>query len=215
MKFVGFILTVVLSSSAFAGTEGTGGGVGYQCIHNNKKLVYLADSFELLQAGALHHLNGLQQSEVIEAAAQAINETMPAEFFVSESGGQPIVSIGYLILARYSGMTFNLQYLPSPLAPTNDDNITVLPSNCQKVQIAVQRHADNSVDLDRALFEAMSPIEQHLLVLHELLLAVRNQPGADTTLVRDNVSLIAQQLASSNSALSVKLVQKLQTKARR
>jgi len=210
MKHVICALLMMGSAAAFAGEGGVGhgGGVAYDCFENGQRKVYLADTYELTKAGAFTKFKtGASPESVIEAAVVMLEATKPEKNIPNPMNASEFVSIGWLV--KHTSASLDLQLSNDPLPLQTDAHINAAPQGCQLAQLAIQDVGLNRLKLDLKLWDELSDMDRGLFKLHEIWISIRNQPGADTTPIRAQVSQAAAVLADPNfseSAMIAKLI---------
>ncbi len=185
------LLSLFLSSfPASAGPIGSGGGVGIVCVTEGKKEVFLADTFALRNSPALNEIKNAYPEEIMAGAVAYFEKIRPQKEFPHPQFRGRKVSIGWLLAHTWAGFNFNL--VRSDLDHLNDDHIDAgkLPLNCHKEQIAVQNFARHQVLAKQDLILEMTYADRGFLELHETLLALRGEPGKDTTPIRQAIMAI-------------------------
>jgi hypothetical protein len=178
------LLQFVLAQACFAGIKEGGGGVGFLSHEPSGDRVYLADTYDLVKNGALNNNESLNAGIIFLAAGQQFTKAhIPGVNF------KDFLSAGWALMSRASFMHWQKEgHLPL----LGDDHIppSSVPANCEKVQIAIQDLKTATVHLDESYVAKMTKAETGFFMLHETLIALRNDPGADTTPIRDEVSSV-------------------------
>jgi len=185
---------LITSSMAFAEGRDGGGGVGFLCHEKGGDKVYLADTYQLVKSGKLKGYEDVDLGIVLAAAAQTINE--------KQSNGADGSLLNATLAARNSALQWQKQ---SPLPLLGDDHIPAdqVPANCEKVQLVIQDVSTRVVHYDDKLVNQLTGTEIAFLNVHETLISIRNEPGADTTPIRAQVASV---LDSTKFVDLVKLV---------
>lgn len=182
------------------GGNSGGGGMVISCSDDR---VYLADTFEIMSSLTSKGLESLDPFRVQVAITQVIEKKYPAKIYPNPKGGGDKVSMATML----EHIRETLVYIPSkkPLPLLGDDYIDTssLPAGCTKLQVAIQNIPKNEVTVDRKLQMKMSSLERGLLELHESLISLRNQPGLDTTPIRQSIEdLMRNELDLFNAIFS-------------
>lgn len=205
-KLIFSILMLTASTAIATGGEGGGGGKGLVCpVAGGKTAVYLADTFDLKQSGELDKLAPADPAAIVASAALVVDSTFPAKVFPHPFVRGQKVTLGYMIAYRYQQLDFN--YVKGSLPDFPDDHIDLskFPAGCQKEQLAIQNIAAKVVN-ETMRVEDLSWVERGFLDLHETLISLRDEPGADTTPIRKTVESIALQMGQPNSAVRAKII---------
>ena len=195
-------------ANAFArsadGTNSGGGGVGYSCAYRDgSHRVYLADTYSMITSGQISKLLKYQPIDLVQATAGLLDVMQPEKKYESPLRSGEKVTLGFIINYRHQQLKFNPNFDGHLKLPTlNDDHIEskLIPSGCQKVQLAVQDIPAMKVEQSPLVYQLSWP-ERGFMELHETLISLRGLPGEDTTPIRQEVSKIANELESSNSSL--------------
>lgn len=193
-KIISTLLLVTLSSLAWGksdGGNGTGGGVGLVCSENGVSHIYLADTYKLGQTVQFKALQLTDEHSAFVAAGYYFNKLRSTKLFtlpeVSDSQDASLMIADYL-----EGRNNQLNYVNKPrLQLLNDDNLKAIPDNCSKIQLAIQHLSTGEVELNEPAVQQLSPTDQILLKLHETLISLRNESGADTSPIRAELNLIS------------------------
>lgn len=202
------------------GGNSGGGGKGIACRNpdpeTNSPLAtpyhyYLADTFDLLKSGKIDELSDSSAQAIISAAHAALDARNPAKIYPHPYLKGQKVSLGWMIDYRHQELFFLKGSEPEITHDANIDSGS-LPEGCKIVQLAYQDIPNKLVHLTLAL-ERMSSFEKGFLNLHEVLVSLRGEPGADTTPIRKDVAALALDLTSKNSQLREDVIQRLSINA--
>ncbi len=180
------LLQFVLAQACFAGIKEGGGGVGFLCHEPGGDRVYLADTYDLVKGGALKNNEFLDTGIIFLAAGQRF-----AEAHIPDLNFKDFLSGGWALIFRSSFLHWQKErHLPL----LGDDHIPQdkVPHNCEKVQLAIQDLNARTVHWDDSYVSKMTRAETGFFILHETLIALRNDPGADTTPIRAEVSSVLE-----------------------
>jgi hypothetical protein len=178
------LLSLIWGQMSFAGIKEGGGGVGFLCHENGKDRVYLADTYELVKDGKLKGKESLDMGIIFLAAGQRFSEANVQDLHFKD-----FLSGGWALIFRSSHLGWQVDH---NLPLLGDDHISFgeIPANCEKVQLAIQDLRTGIVSWNNDLVSKMTPAETGFFVLHETLIALRNDPGADTSPIRAAVSSV-------------------------
>jgi hypothetical protein len=201
LPVLSLLLLTPLAVQARVGGSSDGGGKGIECTEKGEKHVYLADTFPLRDSPLYRNLRVDDPSAVVNAMAEVMDRLKPEKVYPNPDGPRSTVALAWLLVHQRNSLIFELAEGKLPDLP--DDNIdpASLPTNCHKVQVAIQDLDSGVVRQDLDLLREMSWLDQGLLELHETLLSLRHQPGADTTPIRRDVEKLFA--AISDPRLSV------------
>jgi hypothetical protein len=192
---VAALFTASRSYAERDGGNSGGGGVGFLCgddIATQK--VYLADTYRTLNPQNREQTYIQYPAAVIDAAVEAVERIKPEKVYRHPTLPNQNVSLGFLLGYKYYSLKFVEEI--TPIGSLSDDNIPTaqIPAGCRKVQLAIQDVPNGVVHLQGEHHRRLSEIEKGFLALHETLIAIRNQPGQDTTPIRVEVERIASAL---------------------
>ncbi len=196
------ILSVFLTQapfSAFAadkeGGNAGGGGKGIVCRNENfVETLYLADTMDYVKAGGLKQFSRTTEDEsVVKAIAEIIEKTNPQKIYPHPLNPAQKVSLAYLIEYNQQKLGWGIDF---QLSSVDDDHIdpASLPAGCQKVQLAYTNLSTGTMNINPNFEHKMTWIQRGFLKLHEVLIATRGTPGADTTPIRKEVERYAKLL---------------------
>ena len=197
MKFNYTIGALVLALAANAGAFGKegGGGKGFVCRNADlSETVYLADTYDLARSGALDSLAPQEADSTVAAVAEIIEKTDPRRVFEHPLRPNHKVSLAWMLEFKYAALKWNVATFVPPL---DDDHIANVPRGCVKVQLAAQNVATGMIDENFVLTQEMKWIERGFLGVHETLVSLRGEPGADTSPIRQSVAAYAAALESA------------------
>ncbi len=196
-----------LGKSLARGGVDAGGGVGFSCRQESgPNKIYLADTYALLSK--LEVTGEAEPVNVVSATAKLLNTLKPQKIYDHPEVRNEKVTLGWMINYRHQQLKFEPNFSGKIKIPVlNDDNIKTasLPPGCTKVQLAVQNIATLTVE-QSPLVNQLSWIERGYLELHETLISLRGEPGADTTPIRKEVESLAMELDSAKSQLSQQIL---------
>jgi hypothetical protein len=178
-----------------------GGGKGFMCNEKGVQKLYLADTYQLRQAGLLDRYEGTPE---FSQAIEVIENKYPQKIFHHPFLAGQKVTLGFMLSHVHNGLHFE-EFSDQP-ANHDDDNIPSkdVPAGCKKVQIAWQDLKTNMVQMRTFTLPTLDGPDSLYLNLHETLIALRREPGADTTEIRAKVKAFASILSDpTNFALSV------------
>ena len=200
---ISLTLSAVLFGStltAHAGGMSDGGGKGLLCSEaEGKTRVYLADTFDLVHGSNVALIKPIDPKAVVEAAAELIDQMLPAKSYDHPFIHGRKVTFGWMV--RYKAAGLSSEYA-GQLEDLPDDHINLenYPENCRtKVQLARQDLKSGKIRVDHVKVGEMTWLERGFLDLHETLIALRNEPGADTTPIRADVNAVAELMHDRNS----------------
>ncbi len=202
-KIFSLIATLLISANAFAtGTEGGGGGKGIICPKGDgTNGVYLADTFDFVRNGGLKDIRLGDPSQMVAAIAEIIEKSHPQKLYDHPLKAGQKISLAWLF--EFTGKSLHWQF-QDRLKDFPDDNIDPrsLPAGCRKVQLAVQDIKNGIVNYDMGTVDKLGWVDRGLLEVHEIFVALRNQPGKDTTPIRAHVERVAKVLNNPKFELS-------------
>lgn len=169
------------------GPIGSGGGVSIACVEDGELRVYLADTFAAARRGEFKNWQADSPDMIMFSAIRYFDHIRPQADLPHPYLPGKFVTFGWLVAHTRAMLSFpEVDMLPR----LTDDHIdeSQLPSNCKTVQIAVQNFKTKVVQLRERLLPLISWPDWGFLELHETLLNIRNDPGADTTPIRKAVS---------------------------
>lgn len=185
------------SFKAEGGVNG-GGGVGFLC----RGRVYLADSFEMIRSGELN--------------ARMTYDEIPDTYLIPPSVEEVLnlfLLHGNITRDEKLALEESLKILQfdstCSVEITNDDNITQVPSGCQKVQIASQRNG--KVCFDQTLLSKMYPIDKGLLKIHEAYVYAYKKPNEFTSRLRKKLAtaIYKESFRALSAPIFLPMVQKV------
>jgi hypothetical protein len=202
------VLMLTPIARASEGGHGGSGGDGYMCpkAHPGEEAwppynLRLVDTYghEELDEIVQDNVGQLMNPFGIRTVARFLNRKMPALAYPHPYKPGVKISFGSLVLLKY----FQLYFYHSefrPLPDIGDDNIWwwSVPRGCKKVQLAIQDIKSGVVRMSDYV-PNLPVIDDMFLRLHEVLIALRAQPGLDTTPVRRDVDRLAS-MARNNRA---------------
>jgi hypothetical protein len=173
------IILGLCTSMAYADGRDGGGGVGFLCHEHERNRVYLADTYQLVKSGVLANFDSVELPALFLEAAHQLSGPK-ADYSMADAD----------LTVRFSKLTWQRE---EPLALLGDDHIAPnqIPANCKKVQLVVQDISTGVLYYNMPLVMQLSSAEYKFLELHETLISLRNQPGADTTPIRGQVASVS------------------------
>lgn len=168
-----WLVFMLTANITYAGTNSGGGGVGYHCGDR----VYLADTYTEIKTYWI--------GEVFKDASEYMIMYPSFKEFEYHFFNYARLSVEEKIFIHES--LNNLSFDNTcPVEITNDDGIIELPYGCEKVQLASQRNG--KVCYSQNLIDLMTPLEQHLLKIHEAYIYTYKKPGEITNKIREMLS---------------------------
>jgi hypothetical protein len=203
---IGSLFCASVALAGDTGGQDGGGGKGIICTEPGgakpgSTTVYLADTFDFVRDGGLKDIRVGDPSQMVAAVAEIIEKLHPEKIYQHPLRPSQKVSLAWLF--TYTGKSLTTAY-EQTLRDYPDDHIDprTLPWNCKKVQIAYQDIQNKVVHYDMNLRDQLSWVEHGLLEVHEIFVALRHQPGKDTTPIRAQVDRIAKILDNPKFELS-------------
>jgi hypothetical protein len=193
-------LVIMATVNAFAadkkeGGNAGGGGKGIVCRDENfVEKIYLADTMDYVKAGGLKQFALATDDEsVLKAIAELVEKSNPQKIYPHPLYPAQKVSLAYLMEYTQQRLRLASNF---ELSNVDDDNIdpASLPPGCQKVQLAFTNVVKGEMSLNPNFEMKLSWVQRGFLKLHEVLIAIRAQPGADTTPIRKEVERYAKML---------------------
>lgn len=193
-------LVIMATVNTFAadkkeGGNAGGGGKGIVCRDENfVEKIYLADTMDYVKAGGLKQFARTTDDEsVLKAIAELVEKTNPQKNYPHPLNPAQKVSLAYLLEYNQQKLSWGINF---ELSNVDDDHIdpASLPAGCKKVQLAFTNLMTGEMSLNPNFEHKMTWIQRGFLKLHEVLIAVRGTPGADTTPIRKEVERYAKLL---------------------
>lgn len=183
------------NSYILRGGSSDGGGKGILCTNEKgESRVFLADTFSTRFNKAYPFENDYDSSFVISAVAEVLEDIFPRKVFTASSLGSPKISLSEKFVLEHEKLDFEISSETLPDLPDDFIDPKTLPPICELVQVAIQNIPSGKVRVDSKLASQMSFLDRGLLEVHETFIRLRNQPGEDTTPIRNEVENIVKTL---------------------
>lgn len=200
ISFASMVLILANAPSLFAvGNGGTGGGMVISCAEST----YLADTFNLMASLKSKGVQDIDAFLIQTAILQVIEKKMPEETYPDPDDSKQKVSLATMLEHVRKKLVYVKTNETLPLL--GDDNIdeSKLPVGCSKQQVAIQDIPKRTVLVNHQLQMSLTSLERGLLEFHETLIGLRNQPGVDTTPIREKIeNLMKNELNSLVAIIS-------------
>ena len=198
MKKVIITCITILSLSTLAIAEGhdTGGGDAIICTERKAgkdfKQPYFADTFALRNSAAATFLNQMSAESGQKFLIALLEELKPEKTYPHPHLKGEKVSHAWMVnyLMRSAMYRWHIEDADEAVFELEDDNIILeqYPENCrEKKQLAIQNIDQRIIRYNHRTLYKMKSFDRLAFRYHEALIALRDQPGADTTPLRESV----------------------------